>query len=160
MKEKMRFEYVYRNTASDLWQLSMYYTYGSMVGVCNIIFTAAMFILAAVRWGESSVWMRTAIVLGCCLFTIFQPLFVYAKARRQAAGIGKDTQIAFDVRGIHIKVGEEVQNLEWKSIKRVSKKPTMIVVFSDTTHGFVLPNRILGTDRKGFYEFVVSLMNH
>ena len=73
MKEKMRFEYVYRNTASDLWQLSMYYTYGSMVGVCNIIFTAAMFILAAVRWGESSVWMRTAIVLGCCLFTIFQP---------------------------------------------------------------------------------------
>ena len=53
-----------------------------------------------------------------------------------------------------------MQNLEWKSIKRVSKKPTMIVVFSDTTHGFVLPNRVLGADRKEFYEFVVSLMNH
>ena len=50
--------------------------------------------------------------------------------------------------------GEERSDLEWKSIKRVSKKPTLIIIFSDTTHGFILPNRILGTEREKFYEFV------
>ena len=65
MKENMRFEHVYRNTAADLWQISMYYMYGSMVGVCNIIFTAAVFILTAVRFpgkfgvdeGGNGIWM-------------------------------------------------------------------------------------------------------
>ncbi len=156
----MRFEYVYRNTAADLWQLSMYYMYGSMVGVCNIIFTAAVFILTAVRFQESSVWMKMAMILGCCLFTVIQPLAVYRKAKRQASGITKDTKIVFDMRGIHIKAGEEISNLDWKSIKKVSKKPTMIVVFSDTTHGFVLPDRILGKEKKEFYDFVVFRMNH
>ena len=160
MKENMRFEHVYRNTAADLWQLSMYYMYGSMVGVCNIIFTAAVFILTAVRFQESSVWMKAAMAFGCCLYPIIQPLAVYKKAKRQALGITKDTKIVFDMRGIHIKAGEEISNLDWKSIKKVSKKPTMIVVFSDTTHGFILPDRILGNEKKEFYEFVVSRMNH
>ena len=46
----MKFEYTYRNTAADIWQLSMYYIYGSLVGVCNIIFTTAVFVLGIVRW--------------------------------------------------------------------------------------------------------------
>lgn len=156
----MRFEYIYRNTTADLWQLSMYYTYGSMVGVCNGIFTVAMFILTAVRWEVSTGWMRAAMILCCCLFTVIQPLIIYLKAKRQASALTEDTKIAFDMYGIHIKVGEKIDNLEWKTIKRVSKKPTLIVVFSDTTHGFVLPNRVLGKERTDFYEFVVSQMGH
>lgn len=156
----MRFEYSYRNTTADLWQLSMYYTYGSIVGVCNAIFTAAMFILTAVRWEASTAWMRAAMILCCSLFTVIQPLIIYWKAKRQASALTEDTKIAFDMYGVHIKVGEKIDNLEWKTIKRVSKKPTLIVVFSDTTHGFVLPNRVLGKERSEFYEFVVSQMNH
>lgn len=150
----MRFEYTYRNTGVDLWQLSMYYTYGSMVGVCNVIFTAAVWILTGIRWGEAGAWMRAALVFGCLLFPVIQPFMVYQKARRQASGITKDTKIVFDERGIHVAVGEERSDLEWKSIKRVSKKPTLIIIFSDTTHGFILPNWILGTEREKFYEFV------
>lgn len=150
----MRFEYTYRNTAVDLWQLSLYYTYGSMVGACNIIFTAAVWILTGIRWEEAGAWMRAALVFGCLLFPVIQPLAVYQKARRQAAGITQDTRIVFDERGIHVTVGKEHSDLEWKSIKRVSQKPTLIVIFSDTTHGFILPNRILGAEREKFYQFV------
>ncbi len=41
----MKYEYTYRNTCMDIWQLSMYYIYGSMVGMCNLIFTAAILTL-------------------------------------------------------------------------------------------------------------------
>ena len=41
-------------------------------------------------------------------------------------------------------------------MKKISKKPTMIVIFSDTTHGFVLSNRVLGSDRAAFYSYIAS----
>ena len=46
----MKYKYTYRNTAGELWQLSMYYTYGSVVGMCNLIFTAAVIALTINKW--------------------------------------------------------------------------------------------------------------
>ena len=64
----------------------------------------------------------------------------------------------FDDKGIHVTVAGKKNFVSWKKIKRVSKKPTMIVVFLDTTHGYVLSNRLLGSGRDAFYEFVTSKM--
>lgn len=155
----MHYEYTYRNSGSELWQLSMYYTYGSMVGLCNIIFTVAVMALAVSRWGESGIVMRLLMVIGICLFTVIQPVMVYRKASRQAKSMTNDTQVRFDDSGIHIRYGSESSELKWDTIKGVSKKPTMIVIFSSTTHGFVLSNRILGNEREAFYEYVTSKVN-
>ena len=35
----------------------------------------------------------------------------------------------------------------------------MIIIFSDTTHGFVFTNRVLGAEREAFYAYVTSKMN-
>lgn len=152
----MKFKYTYRNTGFELWQLSMYYMYGSMVGVCNIIFTAAALALTVSRWGSAGAGMRAFMILGCCLFTIIQPYIVYIKAKRQARGINEDTGLEFDGQGIHISLGGRRSDVKWDTIKKVSRKPSMIIVFSDTTHGFVLTNRILGKERDAFYQFVSS----
>ena len=45
---RLMYQYTYRLSNGEYWRLSMYYTYGSMVGVCNLIFTAALFILTYV----------------------------------------------------------------------------------------------------------------
>lgn len=152
----MRYEYTYRNNGRELWQLSMYYTYGSMVGLCNIIFTVAVMALAVSRWEEAGMLMRCVLVLGCLLFTVIQPAMVYYKAVRQAASITRDTQISFDDSGIHVTYAGERSDLKWGTIKKVSKKPAMIVIFSDTTHGFVLTNRVLGSEREDFYSYIAS----
>ena len=63
----MKYKYTYRNTAGELWQLSMYYTYGSVVGMCNLIFTAAVIALTINKWNTvSGVW-RFLLLLACCL---------------------------------------------------------------------------------------------
>lgn len=152
----MKFQYTYRNTAAELWQLSMYYTYGSLVGLCNIIFTVAVFILGVSRWPELGGLMRFLVVLCCLLFTVVQPLAVYRKAKMQAAGINMDTELGFDDAGVHIRAGGQTSVLNWNKIRKISKKPTMIVLFSDTTHGFVLTNRVLGSQRNEFYAYVIS----
>ena len=137
----MKYKYTYRNTAGELWQLSMYYTYGSVVGMCNLIFTAAVIALTINKWNTvSGVW-RFLLLLACCLFTVIQPLAVWRKAEKQAAGI-------------RIRVGDENSAIPWTAVKKISKKPTMIILFSDTTHGYVLTNRVLGKDRDAFYNYV------
>lgn len=152
----MKYKYTYRNTAGELWQLSMYYTYGSVVGMCNLIFTAAVIALTINKWNTvSGVW-RFLLFLVCCLFTVIQPLAVWRKAEKQAAGISRDTELEFGDAGIRIRVGDENSVIPWTAVKKISKKPTMIILFSDTTHGYVLTNRVLGKDRDAFYNYVTS----
>ena len=145
----MRYKYTYRTTARDLWQLSMYYIYGSLAGLCNIIFTVAAFALGFSRWDQAQGIVRCLIVLGCCLFTVIQPLMIYAKAK-------KDTQVSIDDNGLYIRVGDDTSQLPWKSVKRISRKPAMIIIFSDTTHGFIFTNRVLGNEKEEFYRYASS----
>lgn len=156
----MRFQYTYRTTAFELWQLSMYYTYGSMVGVCNIIFTIAVLALSVSRWSVSGMGFRALLVFGMCLFTVIQPLVVYLRAKKQVSGLTQDTTVSFADEGIHIKVGEQFSDIRWESVKKISKKPTMIIVFSDTTHGFLFTNRVVGAERDAFYEYITSKIKH
>lgn len=156
----MRFQYTYRTTAFELWQLSMYYTYGSMVGVCNIIFTIAVLALSVSRWSVSGTGFRMLLVFGMCLFTVIQPLAVYLRAKKQVSGLTQDTTVSFADEGIHIMVGEQFSNIRWESVKKISKKPTMIIVFSDTTHGFLFTNRVVGAERDAFYEYITSKIKH
>lgn len=74
----MKYQYTYRNTAAELWQLSMYYTYGSLVGLCNIIFTVAVIVMGVSRWPELSGLMRALVLLCGLLFTVIQPIAVYS----------------------------------------------------------------------------------
>ena len=152
----MRYKYTYRTTARDLWQLSMYYIYGSLAGLCNIIFTVAAFALGFSRWDQAQGIVRCLIVLGCCLFTVIQPLMIYAKAKKQAAGITQDTQVSIDDNGLYIRVGDDTSQLPWKSVKRISRKPAMIIIFSDTTHGFIFTNRVLGNEKEEFSRYASS----
>ena len=152
----MRYKYTYRTTARDLWQLSMYYIYGLLAGLCNIIFTVAAFALGFSRWDQAQGIVRCLIVLGCCLFTVIQPLMIYAKAKKQAAGITQDTQVSIDDNGLYIRVGDDTSQLPWKSVKRISRKPAMIIIFSDTTHGFIFTNRVLGNEKEEFYRYASS----
>lgn len=152
----MRFQYTYRTTAFELWQLSMYYTYGSMVGVCNIIFTFAVLALMVSRWSVSGTGFRALLIFGVCLFTVIQPLLVYLRARRQAAGITQDTTASFSDEGIHIQVGEKFSDIKWATVKKISKKPTMIIIFSDTTHGFLFTDWVLGAEKEAFYKYITS----
>ena len=144
----MKYQYTYRTTASELWQLSMYYIYGSMVGLCNILFTAAVIALMVSRWQTAPTWQRLLFVAALCLFTVLQNALASLREKDYAAAI--------DEAGIHIQVGDQRADLKWSSIKRVSKKPTMLILFSDTSHGYVLSNRVLGGERDEFYAYAAS----
>ena len=65
-----------------------------------------------------------------------------------------------DLETIHVTVGTAHTDIVWDKIRRISKKPDMLVIFSDTTHGYVLTDRVLGGDREAVYSFITARMNH
>lgn len=152
----MNFKFSYRTTSWDYFRLSMYYVYGSMIGICNIIFTVAMILLTFKMWNSAASSIRIVLLLACVAFPIIQPISLYNRARKQAAAQKENMQIAFDDMGMHITADEERADIEWKSIKRVSRKPGMIIVFSDATHGYLITDRMLGAQKNDFYQFIYS----
>ncbi|MBS4535635.1 YcxB family protein [Clostridium sp. D2Q-14] len=152
----MKYKFTYQTTALDLWKLSMYYTYGSIVGVCNIIFTVAMIILTGNFWGDVNIFLKILLIMGSCLFTVIQPIIVYMRAKKQIAKVSQDMEIGFDDNGIHVKSKNQSSDLKWKSIKGAYKKPSMIVIYSTAKRGFILTNKVLGKQKEEFYDYVIS----
>ena len=152
----MKYKFTYQTTAFDLWQLSMYGIYGSMLGVCNIIFMVAMFLLTAKFWNDVNIPMKIVLIIAICLFTVIQPLAIYVRAKRQVEATSHEMEIIFDDQGIHVKSQNKKSDVRWSTIKGVSKKLSMIIIFSTAKHGFVLNNRVLGKEKESFYAYLVS----
>jgi len=152
----MKYKYKYKPTAFDIWQLSMYSTYGSIVGVCNLIFTVAMLLVTVKFWGDVNSFLRAILVIGICLFPVIQPLVVYVRAKRQVAMTPHVMEIGFDDNGIHVKTEKQCSNIGWNAVKGVLKKPSIIVIFSTNKHGFILNNKVFGKEKDAFYGYVVS----
>ena len=152
----MKFLFNYETKASDLWQLSMYGIYKSMVGLVNVIFTAAMVLLTVKYWSEVNWYLKGLLILGLSLFTVIQPLLIYRRAKRQVSGMYKDMEIGFDDLGVHVKSGKEKSTVRWKKMKGIVKHPTLLVIYSSTNRGYILNNKVLGKNRDALYEYAIS----
>lgn len=134
----------------------MYFIYHSMTGMVNLVFTAALFALTYAKWESSGILFRICMILGCCLFTILQPLTIYIRAGKMAAGSGDDTQIRLDDIGVQIKVGNTYDKIPWRKIVRIAKLPGMAIIFTDPSHGYLLTDRVVGEDKKVFYDWLMA----
>lgn len=155
----MKYKFIYETKSFDLWKLSMYSVYGSMVGIFNIIFTVAMILLTAKFWGEVNILIKILLIIAVSLFTIIQPAAVYMRAKRHIATVPHDMEIGFDDNGIYIKTKNENSELKWNTIKGVFKKQNMIVILSTNKHGFIIKDDMLGKEKEDFYKYVVSNIN-
>lgn len=155
----MKYHYRYQTTAWDFFRLSIYCTYSSMIGVCNIIFTVAMILLTLKMWTTSSAVIKAVLILACIAFPVIQPISLFQRARNQAASQKKNMEIGFDDVGIHVTAGEESSDVEWNAVRRIAKKPGMIILFPDAMHGYMMTDRMLGADKQEFYQFVLEKTN-
>lgn len=151
----MTYEFKCEVTALDFWKLTMQQTYRSMAGVCNLIFTVAMILLTAKVWEQSGDVVQVLLLFACLLFPVFQPIAIYLKAKAQAKTMPKNVTLNFDGKGLHVTVGTEKEDIHWKQL-RIRKQPGMLIVFSDSRHGYMLTNRVLGEEKNAFFAFAES----
>lgn len=152
----MKYRFENKVTAWDFWILSMHHTYHSTVGICNIVFTVAMFALTYRFGGQVHDLWELLMVLGCILFPVLQPLVVLLKSRAQAAMLPQNLVLEFTDKGLHVEVGVQTQDISWRKIVSATKEYNMVIVRSDAKHGYIITNRMLGDKKDEFWTFVQS----
>ncbi len=154
MTEKKEFHYRFQIRASDLWQVRMYYAYASYLAVVNITCIVASVVLIAALWQTSSGWFRGIMLAFVSLFTIVQPLVIYLNCLAQAKQNEEELDLTFHDKGLTIRILGEKEKHPWTDIVNVSVKPTLVIVYTDASHGYILTNRVLGDTRKDFLAFL------
>lgn len=150
----MRYQYESKVRPLDFWALSMFRTYHSLVGVCNIVFGIAMILLTLRFWNQASDAVQALLFLACLLIPVIQPLGVYLKAKAQVSLIPKGTMLVFSEDGIHVTLGQQQEHIRWDKVKGVRREANMVIVYTDVNHGYMLTNRVLGKEKDAFFRFV------
>ena len=156
----MNYFFKYQATPKDLWQLSMYGIYGSMLGFINIIFTVAMILLTFKFFMTVNIVLKLVLLLGVSLFLVIQPLAVYQRAKKQMGMTKQNVVIGFDKKGVHIDVDGQTSNLKWQAIKGIAKKPSLVVVMTQDSRGYILTNQVLGDKKEQFYQEVLGMLKN
>jgi len=154
----MRYQYQSKVRAVDFWALSMYRTYHSIVGVCNIVFGIAMILLTLRFWNQASNTVQAVLFLACLLIPVIQPLGVYLKAKAQVSVIPQGTELVFADDGIHVTLGNEKEHIRWDKVCGIRKEAGIVIVYTDANHGYMLTNRVLGSEKADFYCYVETHM--
>ena len=143
---ELKIQYTLR--PSDLWQVRMYYAYASYLAVVNLVCIAASIILIIAAWEGAPGWFRGVMLLLLSLFTVIQPLYLYLHSRSQLKkeDLGELT-LTFSDAGLKIENNGKEEQHPWKDILGISKKPTLIILYTDEQHGYILTNRVLGKAR-------------
>ena len=148
------YEFTYKTEASDLWQMSMYYIYSNYIGIINVIFTVAMIALTVGTWKNTATVLKVILIFASCWFVVFQPVIMWRKAKKNAKKIRISTELKFSDKGMHVKVDNKTQDIAWNKIYKCTKLPSMIIIYSDAVHGYVLNNKTLNGRKKEFIEYV------
>lgn len=155
----MHYQYQCKIRPVDFWKLSMRRTYRSLVGVCNIVFGAAMILLTIRFFHQAGDVVQALLFLACLLVPVIQPLGVYLKAKAQVAVMPQGTELSFHEDGIHVTLGDEREFIRWNKVKGVRKEGSTIIVYTDANHGYMLSRRVLGREKDDFYQYVRKHMN-
>jgi len=150
----MEFKYRFRVEASDLWQLQMYYTYSSYLCIVNIICIVSSVALLYSLWGTSPWWLRIMLLLFLSLFTVIQPTGVYLRSKKALKDHSDELQLSFGEQGITVIVGDQKEFKSWSQMCGILLKPTLVVIYTDKNHGYILTNRILKDTKKQFRAFI------
>lgn len=154
----MCYQYQCKIRSVDFWKLSMRRTYRSMVGVCNIVFGVAMVLLTIRFWNQANDIVQSLLFLACLLVPVIQPVGVYLKSKAQVSVIPQGTELAFGEDGILVTLGSERELIRWNKVRGIRKEGSMIIVYTDANHGYLLTKRVLGNEKDELYRFVKAHM--
>ena len=67
-----------------------------------------------------------------------------------------ELELDFDDNGIKIKQNGKAEEKKWSQVLRIIVKPTMVVIYTDVEHGYILTSRVLKDTKKDFVKLVRS----
>jgi len=134
----------------------IYHNYARVSGVIGVIISVAALVGLIWKWGMWSVDQRIILVLLSLLFTVFQPLMLMGRGRKQLKMEEFQTPFhyVFDEEGVTISQKEQSQKVTWNEIRKIKYGKDAIYVYTSTVSAFVVPQ----SQCDGKFDELVALM--
>lgn len=154
------FEFRADMNEKTLWYFSMYHANKGYLGIFNVLFTLAALYLLVTTWADSDAPYRIMLVICALLFTVYQPLKLRLKAKKQAslAVMKEPIFMVFTRDGFTVRQGEQDQEIAWNQVGRVEGTKGMVMIYMDRIHAFLLPNEAMGEKRGEFCAMLKEVL--
>lgn len=145
-----------RLTAKELWQFSLYHANKGVMGIFNVLFSIAAVFVLAYRWAELTTAYRAMLVVCALMFTVWQPLILYKKSRKQAQQpvVKEPMDFEFDENGFKVTQVGKTLEFTWEQVGRVESISPMIIFYMDRIHAYLIPKTILGEQEEDFRKIL------
>lgn len=142
--------------ARDLWRFSMYHANRGLQGIFNLLFTCAAVLCLIFARDMLSGGYIALLVVCALIFSVWQPLLLYVKSRRQAqtAGIRETLYLEFTEELVRVSQADRMQEFSWDRISRIIRTKHMIIIYTDRIHAYLLPAETVGDRMEEFAALV------
>jgi len=148
------FRFHYSVKPKDLWVLTMVNIYRSFLGMCNLVFTGSMILLAVRFWSGSGTGIRILITAGILLFPLLQPLMIYGRCRRIVGGIPENMEILFDETGITTSANGKSSLVPFSELKSVVRFFNLMIIYTRSKQSYILSDQVMKDQSGSLYEFI------
>lgn len=150
-------------TTEDFWKFSLHYSMSGPKGIFNVLFTVAAVFLLITRWSNLSGGYRVMLTICALIFTVWQPLLLLNKAHKQAKSPAMQTPmiLTFGEEGLLVEQNEQHVQFAWEQMGRMERTSSLVILYMDRVHAYLLPKRILGEREEALYKMArVYLKSH
>jgi len=153
------FKFHYSVKPENLWVVTMVNYYRSFLGVCNVIFTISMMLLAVRFWSDGSMGIRILICAGILIFPVFQPLMIFFRCRKIVSSMPEEMEISFDKRGITTSTKEERSHVNFSDVKSVVRIFNLMVIYTWSKQSFILSKQVMEDKVSKLFNFIQENVN-
>lgn len=140
----MKFEI--KISARELFYFSMCHTYSTFAGLSGTIFSVFCLVVLVATWGTVALNYTFLLAVCALLFTVWNPISLWGKAKRQARAevFAKPLAYQLDEKGIQVTQGDQTADYGWDYVFKARQVKKAFFIYTDPIHAFILPKEQLG----------------
>ena len=134
-------------TQKHVYNFMMHHAYFSFMGYIGILISVCAIGAMIVTWGKMPLANEAVLLLAALLFTVFQPLMLYARAKRQTASneaFRIPMTYELTAQGMLVKQGDAEKLFRPEEITRITSTSLSVLIYTGKNHAFILTKEALG----------------
>lgn len=152
----MPIEFDIKITDKDMYRFNMHHAYTGFQGIFATVIGIAVIIVACLTLDKVDTMYTMLYFLFGIIFLVYMPVSLWMRSKRQiltSPVLKEILHYSMDDAGIHVTVGEQTAELEWKMIYKIVSTKSNLLIYSTRVNAYVIPLKQL----EGQYEAVKQL---
>ena len=127
---------------AELYCFTMRHTYYSFSGIFSILFSLVCLVIAIIKWSTMQPMTIGALLVIASLFTIVQPVMLWAKCRmqmKQNKNINTKLHYIVEEDGITVQQNDQEAVVKWYEVQKAVKTKKAIYLYMSVVRAFIFP---------------------